>query len=59
MHKVTENKHNFLEIFSDIKEYLSESDYVVGNLETPIAGSDLGYSNKKVNFNTPEEFLGG
>lgn len=56
-HKVDKDKYDFSEIFSDMKNYFKKSDYVVGNLETPIAGVELGFCNKKFSFNTPEEFL--
>lgn len=48
--------YEFNEIFNDVKEYFSKSDYVVANLETPLAGEAMGYANKKFSFNTPEEF---
>lgn len=43
-------------MFSLVKDCLSESDYVVGNLETTFAGKDLFYTNKSASFNTPETF---
>lgn len=36
---------------------LSNCDYLVGNLETPIAGEELGYTNERYCFNTPEGLL--
>lgn len=42
-------------IFEEVKPLLSQSDYVVGNLETPICDSDL--SSESICFNTPIEFL--
>lgn len=42
-------------IFDSVKPLLSESDYVVGNLETPICDSD--FSSESICFNTPIEFL--
>lgn len=42
-------------IFDCVKPLLSESDYVVGNLETPICDSD--FSSESICFNTPIEFL--
>ena len=56
-HKVNEEKYDFSEIFSDMKNYFKKSDYVVANLETPIAGAELGFCDRKFSFNTPEEFL--
>lgn len=56
-HKLDNGKYDFDEIFFDVKEYFKDSDYIVCNLETPIAGEELGYGNKKYSFNTPDEFL--
>lgn len=44
-------------IFSPLKDMFSKSDIIVGNLETPIAGKDLGYTDHKWCFNTPENLL--
>ena len=48
--------YDFDIIFSRIRKYLKTSDYVIGNLETPLAGKDLGYTHKETVFNTPIEF---
>ena len=48
--------YNFDAIFSEISKYLKKSDYVIGNLETPLAGEALGYTDKDTVFNTPIEF---
>lgn len=45
-------------IFPDIFSYVSiNSDYLIGNLETPIAGESHVYTNHKWSFNTPDSFL--
>ncbi|MBQ8605902.1 MAG: CapA family protein [Clostridia bacterium] len=36
---------------------LKNCDYLIGNLETPIAGSELKYTYERYRFNTPIEFL--
>lgn len=36
---------NFSTIFEPIASLLKESDFVVGNLETPLGGKNLGYTN--------------
>ena len=36
---------------------LKNCDYLVGNLETPIAGEEMGYTYERYRFNTPESFL--
>jgi poly-gamma-glutamate synthesis protein (capsule biosynthesis protein) len=45
------------ETFSAVTGRFRDSDYVVGNLETPIAGEALGYTSDSSRFNTPETFL--
>ncbi|MEA5015595.1 MAG: CapA family protein [Candidatus Limiplasma sp.] len=44
-------------VFAPIKTLLRDCDYLVGNLETPIAGETLGYSDRLYQFNTPVAFL--
>jgi len=46
--------YDFSEVFKECKDYFFSSDYVVGNLETPIAKA--GYSEKLYSFNSPVEF---
>ena len=47
--------------FSAVKNALngafSGSDFVVANLETPVAGSELGFTDSEYSFNTPSELL--
>ena len=50
------NGYDFGVVFSHVEDLLKNSDYVVGNMETPIAGSELGYTKAASNFNTPVEF---
>ena len=51
-------KYDYSNMFDKgIMEFFEKSDYVVGNLETPIAGEELKYSYKEYSFNTPENFL--
>lgn len=52
-----DNKYDFSEIFSEIKVLLEESDYVIGNLETPLAGEEAGYTKKLLSFNAPDSFV--
>lgn len=52
-----ENKnYNFDDIFIYIKDFLKESDYIIGNLETPIDDTQK-YTNDVFSFNTPSIFL--
>ncbi len=46
----------FDDIFIDIKDFLKESNYIVGNLETPIDDRQK-YTNDIFSFNTPSNFL--
>lgn len=48
------NTYDFSYVFEDIKNYISEADIAVGNLETTFAGKEKGYSNYP-RFNTPEQ----
>lgn len=50
-------EYNFDKIFEEIKTTFTESDYVVGNLETICVGEQYGLTNHLFNFNTPIEFL--
>lgn len=48
-------KYDFLPAFEHLQPLLSEADYVLANLETPIAGKELGYTVRLVSFNAPAE----
>ena len=52
-------KYNYDEIFDKVAGLFHGSDYVVGNLETPVAGEGLGYTSTDMVFNTPGDFLDG
>ena len=52
-----DGKYDFSPLFKSCIGLFSESDYVVANLETPIAGEKLSYSFRNYNFNTPESIL--
>lgn len=49
------NTFDFSCVFSNVKDLLAESDYVVGNLETPLAGKEAGFVNELFSFNAPDE----
>ena len=51
--------YDFSSLFGSCADLFSGSDYVVANLETPVAGEGSGYSYKNYNFNTPSEILTG
>ena len=46
--------YDFSYVFEDIKNYISDADIAIGNLETTFAGKQKGYSNYP-RFNTPEQ----
>lgn len=46
---------DFNPFFTEIKSLLSEGDWVVGNLETPLAGKEAGYLGYP-RFNAPDEY---
>lgn len=48
-------RYDFMPAFAHLKPMLSKADYVIGNLETPIAGKELGYTVRLVSFNAPLE----
>lgn len=52
------NGHNydFSDVFVNIKHILQESDFVIGNLETPLAGQEYGFTEMDMLFNTPDAF---
>lgn len=50
------NSFDFSDVFADTMELLSESDFVIGNLETPLAGKEAGIVNELFSFNAPDEF---
>lgn len=56
VYKVGTNKYNFDPIFKRIIPLLSESDYVLGNMETPISHDNSLLTNEKFSFNSPFEF---
>ncbi len=52
----TESGYDYDPVFEPVYGLLSRADYVVGNLETPIAGEARKYSWERYIFNTPVEF---
>lgn len=51
---LSRNNADYGEIFKEVKSILSDSNLLLGNLETPICGASL--SNESISFNTPKEF---
>lgn len=50
----SQGKYDFEVIFEHIHERLKKSDFLIGNLETPLAGKKLKYTHYKWSFNTPD-----
>ena len=52
-------EYDFRECFAGLKDFLSASDFVIGNLETPVTDTytDLTRTKDLYSFNTPKEFL--
>ncbi len=48
--------YNFTDVFSNTSRFFNSSDFIVGNLETPIAGENFKYTNHKWSFNSPLAF---
>ena len=49
-----DGKYDFYPALRPLESVLSGSDYVIGNLETPLAGEDAIYTNRIVSFNAPD-----
>ena len=45
---------DFYPSLAPLKTLFRESDYVIGNLETPLAGEEAGYTSRIVSFNAPD-----
>lgn len=55
--KKKSGKFDFWPTFKPLKGLLDEADYVIANLETPVAGEELEYTKSMVSFNAPYEYL--
>lgn len=52
-----EGKYNFKEVFSEVKPFLAQSDYVIANLETVCAGSSNDFKNEFLLYNSPDQLI--
>ena len=50
-------KYKFKGVFAPSRKLLAESDYIIGNLETPLAGKEAVYAENHVCFNAPDEIV--
>ncbi len=53
----TSTGYLFHPVFEQMTELLQDTDCLIGNLETPFAGEEAGYSEALYSFNTPDVFL--
>lgn len=49
-----ESGYDFTPSLMPLKRILEGADYVIGNLETPLAGEEAGYTSRIVSFNAPD-----
>ena len=49
-------KYDFSDVFKYVKPMFDEADYVIGNLETPLAGPEVKYTETHLRFNAPDEY---
>lgn len=49
--------YDFTEMFSELKHFLSSSDYCFANLETPISEDNKNLTDSSTSFNSPREFV--
>lgn len=54
--RVENDSFDFRPVYKEVKDYLSSSDLMVGNLETVSAGRKAGYSGYPF-FNTPDDYI--
>ena len=48
--------YDFSHVFDEVRADFESSDFVIGNLETPLAGENAGYTRGLFSFNSPDEF---
>lgn len=54
--KKASNEYNFDFVFEKAQSLLDEADFLVGNLETPLAGKEAVYTEHHYAFNAPDEY---
>lgn len=48
--------YDFDYVFDAVRDFMDRSDYIVGNLETPMAGEAAGYTDDFACFNAPDTY---
>lgn len=51
-----DGSYDFDEVFAHAKPLFDEADFLAGNLETPLAGSEVPYSFRYYSFNAPDSY---
>ena len=51
-----DGSYNFDEVFAHTQGLLDEADFLVGNLETPLAGEEATYTQEYYVFNAPDAY---
>ena len=51
-----DGSYNFDSMYTRIQPLLQQADYVIGNMETPLAGEEAGYTATFFSFNAPDSF---
>lgn len=54
--KRRDGSYDFTYVFDGVREYLKSSDWIVSNLETPLAGEKAGYTDDFAIFNAPDSY---
>ncbi len=54
--KKADGTYNFDKMYEKVRPMIDEADYVIGNMELPLAGEVAVYSDSFVNFNAPDSF---
>lgn len=54
--KKRDGSYDFNYVFDGVRDYLKASDFIVTNLETPLAGEQHGYTDDFAIFNAPDSY---
>lgn len=54
--KQKDGSYDFYPVFAKAQKLLSEADLLIGNMETPIAGAAVGYTDDYYAFNAPDTY---
>ena len=55
--KQKDGQYIFDGVFENVRCLIEEADYVICNLETPLAGEEAGFTHTLFSFNTPDSFV--